>query len=282
MHMADDNSTRNLLHFTAPTPLPTPVEPAVLADISTLEVAILATLWNYHPRPLRISEIYLGVRTAAGGKLEPCASAINNLAACGLVSDSGAPFFRYHLNHDGIFTALYLAIAGASNRFKIARVPGHAEIMHSSTLPANASSIAMADTATANAGQSDVAKASTTDLAITGLGRNAIANASTTGFATTDLGPNAMANSSTSTPVLRILPDPLARAPIVKPASEVEFEFCHTGCGRIATAHCECGNAVCFAHRYNADGQHDSAGHCSACYDQVLAERIGIQQCGEV
>jgi hypothetical protein len=279
--MLDDNFTSNLLNFPAPTPLPTPAEPAVLADVSTLEVAILATLWNYHPRPLRISEIYLGVRTAAGSKLESCANAINRLGAWGLVSDSGAPFFRYHLNHDGIFTALYLAIAGASNRFKIAHVPGHAEIVHSNTLPANASPIAIADTATANAGQIDVAKASTTDLVITGLGRNAIANASTTGLATT-LGPNAMANSSTSTPVLRILPDPLARLPIVKPASEVEFEFCHTGCGRIATAHCGCGNAVCFAHRYNADGQHDSAGDCSACYDQVLAERIGIQQCGEV
>jgi hypothetical protein len=280
--MPDDNSTSNLLHFPAPTPFPTPAEPAVLADISTLEIAILATLWNYHPRPLRISEIYLGVRTAAGGKLELCASAINRLAACGLLSDSGAPFFRYHLNHDGIFTALYLAIAGASNRFKIAHVHGHAEIVHSNTLPVNASPIAIADTATANAGQIDLAKASTTDLVITGLGRNAIANASTTGLASTDLGPKAISNSSTSAPVLRILPDPLARPPILKPASEVEFEFCHTGCGRIATGHCECGNAVCFAHRYNADGQHDSAGECSACYDQILAERIGIQQCGEV
>ena len=280
--MPDDNSTSNLLHFPAPAPLPTPTEPDVLADISSLEVAILATLWNYHPRPLRISEIYLGVRTAAGGKLEPCASAINRLAACGLVSDSGAPFFRYHLNHDGIFTALYLAIAGASNRFKIARVPGQAEIVHSKTLPANASPIAIGDTVSVNAGQIDIPKASTTDLVITGLGRNTIANASTTGLATTNLGPDAMAHSSTSTPVLRILPDPLARLPIVKPASEVEFEFCHTGCGRIAPVHCECGNAVCFAHRYNADGQHDSAGECSACYDQVLAERIGIQQCGEV
>jgi hypothetical protein len=115
--MLDDNFTSNLLNFPAPTPLPTPAEPAVLADISTLEVAILATLWNYHPRPLRISEIYLGVRTAAGSKLESCANAINRLGACGLVSDSGAPFFRYHLNHDGIFTTLYLAIAGAVYTF---------------------------------------------------------------------------------------------------------------------------------------------------------------------
>jgi hypothetical protein len=45
--MLDDNFTSNLLNFPAPTPLPTPAEPAVLADISTLEVAILATLWNY-------------------------------------------------------------------------------------------------------------------------------------------------------------------------------------------------------------------------------------------
>lgn len=280
--MADDNSISNLLHFPDPTPLPPSAEPAVLAEISTLEVAILATLWNYHPRPLRISEIYLGVRTAAGGKLEPCANAINRLAVCGLVSDSGAPFFRYQLNHDGIFTALYLAIAGASNRFKIARVSGHAEIIHSNTLPANASQIAIADTATVNAGQIEVAKASTTDLVITGRARNAVANASTTGLATTDLGYNEIPRSSSTTPVLRILPDPLARPPIVKPACEVDFEFCHTGCGRIATAHCECGNAVCSAHRYNTDGQHDSAGGCSACYDQVLDERIGIQNYGEV
>jgi hypothetical protein len=63
--MPDDSSTRNLLYFPAPTQLPTPAEPAVLAGVSTLEVAILATLWNYHPRPLRISEIYLGVRSGA-------------------------------------------------------------------------------------------------------------------------------------------------------------------------------------------------------------------------
>ena len=48
--MADDNSISNLLHFPDPTPLPPSAEPAVLAEISTLEVAILATLWNYHPR----------------------------------------------------------------------------------------------------------------------------------------------------------------------------------------------------------------------------------------
>jgi hypothetical protein len=266
MHMADDNFTSNLLHFPAPTPLRTPAEPALLADISTLEVAILATLWNYHPRPLRISEIYLGVRTAAGGKLEPCASAIAHLAVRGLVSDSGAPFFRYQLNHDGIFTALYLAIAGASNRFIIARVPGDLE-----TAPA--------DTTTANAGQGQII---ITNSLTVNAGQMNIANAATIKDVATGFRNNAIANASTSFPVLRILPDPLARQPIVKPASEVEFEFCHTGCGRIASGHCGCGNAVCSTHRYNADGQHDPAGACSACYDEVQAERIGIQQCGDV
>jgi hypothetical protein len=66
-----------------------------------------------------------------------------------------------------------------------------------------------------------------------------------------------------------------AGTPIINPANEIAIEFCHTGCGRIATAVCECGNAVCTAHRYNADGEHDPAGSCSACYDEVLAQRLG-------
>jgi len=193
---------------------------ALHADtMSALEISITAALWNYHPRPLRISEVYLAARSSPDDSLEPCASALNHLCARGLVRASGAPDFRYQLSRDGIFAALYLAIAGASDKFNL--VSMHGEMINAEAVSGEVETIA-----------------------------NAVA-----------------------TPAARVLPDHLARLPIVKPASEVDIEYCHTGCGRIATGLCECGNVVCTAHRYNADGQHDPAGACSACYDEIVAER---------
>ena len=159
--------------------------------LSTLEINILAAMWNCHPRALRISEIYLAARSSVEDSLEPCRGAINHLVTVGLINASGAPLFRYQLTRQGTFAALYLVIAGASEKFKVATVEH----------------------------------------------------------------------------------DP--PSPIARDSAELEIEYCHTGCGRIAPALCDCGNAVCSAHRYNADGNHDPAGSCSACYDEIVVERAG-------
>lgn len=115
-------------------PIPdTPALPDQLAEaraalhagtMSALEIDIMATIWNYHPRPLRLSEIYLEACSSHEDSLELCGSAINHLAARGLVSASGAPSFLYQLSRDGIFAALYLAISGISDKFNVARVEG--------------------------------------------------------------------------------------------------------------------------------------------------------------
>jgi hypothetical protein len=278
----------NLIPFPAPPAQPPSPAPILLADISALEVAILATLWNYHPRPLRVSEIYLAVRTSSGGMLEPCVAAVNHLALRGLISNSGPPFFHHQLNHDGIFTALYLAIAGVSHQFKVARLTGesisndvNAQVPNSD-LDMSKLSIFEHNVAGANRemmrSNLAVAHTSTHDLSIAG---QTIATTSTDS-ATVPINARPTSTFEISITPPRILPDPLAHMPIVKPASEVEIEFCHTSCGRIAVAHCECGNPVCSAHRYDTDGKRDPAGTCSVCYDEIVAERIGMHQFGEV
>jgi len=159
--------------------------------LSTLEINIMAAMWNFHPRPLRISEIYLAARSSVEESLDPCIGAINCLVTLGLINASGAPLFHYQLTRQGIFAALYLAVAGVSDKFSIARAEHHASLT------------------------------------------------------------------------------------IAKPPDEVEIEYCHTSCGRITTGLCDCGNAVCSVHRYHADGHHDPAGSCSACYDEIVVERAG-------
>lgn len=274
----------NVIHFPAPPPQPPSPTPVLLADVSTLEVAIFAALWNYHPRPLRLSEIYLAVRTSSGGKLEPCAAALNHLALRGLISNSGPPFFRHHLNHDGIFTALYLAIAGINNQFKVARGAGDS-ISSDRNSPPNShldmSKLSIFEHSFAGTNDeiisSNFAIASTRDLT---TARQNIATTSVVGdTASVNSQPTSAFEIKITSP--RILPDPLAHLPIVKPSSEVEIEFCHTGCGRIAIAHCECGHPVCSAHRYDSDGQRDPAGTCSVCYDEIVAERVGAHKFGE-
>ena len=153
--------------------------------LSILEVNIMAAMWSSHPRPLRISEIYLAGRSSVEDSLEPCTGALNHLVAIGLIDASGAPLFRYQLTSQGTFAALYLVIAGVSDKFTVARVEQH--------------------------------------------------------------------------PAL-----------VPGPAAEYEIDYCHTGCGRIAPGLCDCGNSVCSVHRYNADGNHDPAGSCSACYDEII------------
>lgn len=63
----------------------------------------------------------------------------------------------------------------------------------------------------------------------------------------------------------------LSRPHIVKKSEEVHLEFCFTDCGRVASGHCECGNAVCNAHRYDSNGNHNPYGMCSKCLDEITA-----------
>jgi hypothetical protein len=158
--------------------------------LPTLEINILAAMWNCHPRRLRISEIYLAARSSVEDSLEPCTVAINHLAVVRLIDASGAPLFHYQLTRQGTFAALFLAIAGVSDKFTAATVEH----------------------------------------------------------------------------------DP--PSPIARDSAEREIEHCHTGCGRIAAELCDCGNAVCSAHRYDAEGNHDPAGSCSSCYDEIVNERV--------
>lgn len=58
----------------------------------------------------------------------------------------------------------------------------------------------------------------------------------------------------------------LHRPHIVRPKEEVHVELCHE-CERMATGHCECGNAVCLAHRYDSEGTHAPDGMCGDCHD---------------
>lgn len=58
----------------------------------------------------------------------------------------------------------------------------------------------------------------------------------------------------------------LHRPHIVRSKEEVHVELCHE-CERMATGHCECGNPVCLAHRYDSEGTHAPDGMCGDCHD---------------
>lgn len=75
----------------------------------------------------------------------------------------------------------------------------------------------------------------------------------------------------TSAPEIRVTPSRLC---IVKTSEEVHLDFCWTECGRIAPEKCDCGNPVCSAHRYNANGDHDPKGGCSACSLEASRESM--------
>jgi hypothetical protein len=204
-------------------------------NMSPLEVSILAVMWNHHPRPLLVSEIYLAVRSSAGGALSPCATAVTRLAGMGALNSSGSPSFHYQLTRSGIFAAFYLAISGASDQFSVARVADE----HS------------------NAGLSSHDRADFDLLNYEPSREDAIDSAAD----------NVDDGGSLNDIVFDILDMTLKVGPVTIDLKDA----CHSGCGRIATGTCECGNAVCSTHRYNASGQHDPAGICSTCYDEIIA-----------
>jgi hypothetical protein len=70
-----------------------------------------------------------------------------------------------------------------------------------------------------------------------------------------------------SVPDFSILPRPH----IVRKKEEVHVELCHE-CDRMASGHCECGLAVCGAHRYSSDGERNPYGMCRKCQKEISGD----------